>query len=388
MQVEKISETLYKFSLFINDSTVNLGVCIGVDGILLIDTGWAQTAEELNKQVRELDDGIVKLIIITHPHADHIGGRGLLGEEATLIAHKNTSDELAGKYFGLDALPGQELPTITLDNELSLRFNGEDIKIIPAPGHTNSDMAVYFINSGVVFLGDLVLSDTFPPLDLVRGGNTEQYIESIGKLVELLPADVKIITGHGRDYSLVDLREHYQMAVSTAHLIKQGMADGKNAQDMVSEDLLKDWENWSSSQVSSEAWIAQAYESLSDQGKKSISETLTYTIMDKGIEAAIEQYLELKNNQPDSYIFTENELNMLGYQLLWRDMNEAAIEVFKLNVQAYPQSANPYDSLGEAYLASGDEEQAIENYEKAVSIYPNMSSAVDALKKLRPTSED
>nr|NIM94255.1 MBL fold metallo-hydrolase [Anaerolineales bacterium] len=257
MQVEKISETLYKFTLSSNDFTVNLGVCIGVDGILLIDTGWAQTAEELNKRVRELDDGIVKLIIITHHHADHIGGRGLLGEKATLIAHKNARDELAGKYFALDALPGQELPTISLDNELSLRFNGEDIKIIPAPGHTNSDMAVYFINSGVVYLGDLVLSDTFPPLDLARGGNTEQYIESIGKLIELFPADVKLITGHGRDYSLDDLREHYRMTVSTTDLIKLGMDDGKNAQDMVSEDLLKDWANWSSPQVTSEAWIAQ-----------------------------------------------------------------------------------------------------------------------------------
>jgi tetratricopeptide (TPR) repeat protein len=178
------------------------------------------------------------------------------------------------------------------------------------------------------------------------------------------------------------------MTVSTTDLIKQGMADGKNAQDMVSEDLLKDWVNWGSNQVTSEAWTTQAYESLSDQGKKSISEALTYTIMNKGIEAAIEQYVELKNNQADAYIFTENDLNMLGYQLLWRDMNEASIEVFKLNIQAYPQSANPYDSLGEAYLASGDDEHAIENYEKAVSLDPNMPSAVDALKKLRPTSED
>lgn len=388
MQVEKISETLYKFTLSIGDFTVNLGVCIGVDGLLLIDTGWAQTAEELFKKVGELADGIVKLIIITHHHPDHIGGRGLLGEKATLIAHKNARDELAGKYFGLDALPGQELPIITLENELSLRFNREDIKIIPVPGHTNSDLAVYFFNSGVVYLGDLVLSDTFPPLDLARGGNTEQYIESIGKLTEMFPADVKLITGHGRDYTLDDLREHYHMTVSTTDLIKQGMADGKDAQDMVSDDLLKDWANWSTTQVASKDWITQAYESLSDQGKKPISETLTYTIMDKSIEAAIEQYKDLKNNQPDSYIFAEDELNMLGYQLLWRDMKEAAIEVFKLNIQGYPQSANPYDSLGETYLASGDEKLAIENYEKAVSLDPNMLSAVDALKKLRSTSKD
>lgn len=388
MQVEKISDTLHKFTLSIDEFTVNLVVCIGGDGLLLVDAGWAQTAEELNRRVRELDDGSVKLVIITHHHGDHIGGRGLLGENAILIAHKNTRDELAGKYYALDALPGQELPAITLESELSLCFNGEDIKIIPAPGHTDSDMAVYFINSGVVCLGDLVLSDTFPPLDLARGGNAEQYIENIGKLIEQFPADVKLITGHGRDYTLGDLREHYRMAVSTTDLIKQGMTAGKNAQDMVSEDILKDWAKWGSPQVTSETWITQAYESLSGQGRKSISETLTYTIMDKGIEAAIEQYQELKNNQPDSYNFTENELNMLGYQLLWRDMNEAAIEVFKINIQAYPQSANPYDSLGEAYMASGVDVLAIENFEKALSIDPHLPSANEALKKLKPTSKE
>jgi tetratricopeptide (TPR) repeat protein len=178
------------------------------------------------------------------------------------------------------------------------------------------------------------------------------------------------------------------MAVSTTDLIKQGMVDGKNAQDMVSEELLKDWAKWSTPQVTSEAWITQAYESLSDQGKKSISETLTYTIMDQGIDAAIEQYQDLKKHQPDSYNFAENELNMLGYQLLWRDMNDAAIEVFKLNTQVYPGSANPYDSLGEAYMVSGIDELAIESFEKALSINPDMYSAIDALKKLKPASED
>jgi cyclase len=388
VQVEKITEKLHKITLSANDFTVNVGVCTGVDGLLVIDTGWPQTAEELNNQVKALDDGRVKLIIITHHHADHIGGRGLLGEDTILIAHENARDELAGKYYGLEALPGQELPIITLDKELSLRFNREDIKLIPAPGHTHSDVVVYFVHSGVAFLGDVVLSDTFPPLDFSRGGDAEQYVESMGKLIEFFPTDVKLITGHGRDYSMDDLREHHRMATSTVNLIKQGMTDGKSAQDMISEDLLKDWEDWNRPQVTSETWITQVVESLSGQGKKPISEALTYTIMDRGIEAAMEQYTELKTNQPDSYTFGENELNMLGYQLLWREMNEAAIEIFKLNIQAYPQSANPYDSLGEAYQTIGDEEHAIEMYEKAVSIDPNLTPSVEALKKLKGSGDE
>ena len=110
--------------------------------------------------------------------------------------------------------------------------------------------------------------------------------------------------------------------------------------------------------------------------------------MEKGIEAAIEQYHDLKKSQPDAFDFGENVLNMLGYQLLWRNMKEAAIEVHKLNIEANPDSANPYDSLGETYETSEQVELAIEAYEKALERNPEMPSAIEALERLRATSEE
>lgn len=386
MQVEKLSETLSKFTLSQSDFTVNLVVSIGPDGILLVDTGWAVTAEDLKKKIEELSDGLIKLIIFTHQHGDHIGGRGVLGENATLISHKNTKDELAGKYYALDPLPGQELPLIALEDELSLRFNGEDIQIIPAPGHTHSDMVVYFIDSGVVHMGDLLFSDTFPVMFPAWGGDADQYLKTISRLIEKFPADVKLIAGHGRDYSLDDLKKQYQMAVNTTDLIKQAIEDGKNAQEMIEEELLREWGNWNSSNISSTDCITNVYESLTKGARKNISEPLTHTIMESGIETAIEQYQDLKANQPDAYSFDENDLNMLGYQLLWREMNQAAIEIQKLNIEEYPDSANPYDSLGEAYEVTGKVTLAIESYEKALEINPEMPSAIEALKKLRAAS--
>ena len=385
MQVEKLSDTLTRFSLSSTDNgfTVNLIASIGRDGILLVDTGWAHTAEELNAKIRELNDDTIKLIILTHQHGDHIGGRAVLGKDATLIAHKSIKDELAGKYFALDSLPGRELPLIVLENELSLCFNGEDIRIIPAPGHTQGDMVVYFVDSGVVCMGDLLFSDTYPAVFPAYGGNVDHFLETLEWLMDLFPADVKYIAGHGHDCSLEDLKAYHQMTVGTIGLIKQGMADGKTAKDMVAEDILKDWELWNSANVSSEDWITQVTESLSGGPKKSIAEPLTHTIVEKGVTVAIEQYHELKKTQPDAYNFGEHELNMLGYQLLWRNMTEAALEVFKLNAQAYPSSANPYDSLGDAYEASGELALAIQSYEKALEIDPGMPSVIEALKRLR-----
>jgi glyoxylase-like metal-dependent hydrolase (beta-lactamase superfamily II) len=387
VKVEKITGTLHKLSFALNDladaMTVNMVASIGTDGILLVDAGWEQTSEKVYARLRELDDGPVKLIIITHPHLDHHGGKGIFKEQATLIAHENARDDLNGEYYALGPLSGQDMATIEVGDELSLRFNGEDIRIIHAPGHTHSDMIVWFEGSGVVCLGDLILADRYPPLDLARGGDAIEYAECLAKLLDLLPADIRMITGHGRDYTSGDLKEHHQMTVATIELVKKGIAEGKDAQAMVEQAILKDWKKWDSPEVSSELWITQAFQSLSDQPRNSISEPLSLTIVEKGIEAALDQYRELKESQPGDYNFGENELNMLGYQLLWRDMTDAAVKVFKLNIEAYPQSANPYDSLGEAYVAIGNKKLAIESYEKALAMNPEFPSSIAALERLK-----
>jgi cytochrome c-type biogenesis protein CcmH/NrfG len=59
-----------------------------------------------------------------------------------------------------------------------------------------------------------------------------------------------------------------------------------------------------------------------------------------------------------------------------------AIEIFKLNVEAYPQGFNTYDSLGEAYMVNGDKELAIQNYKKSLELNPQNSNATAMLKKL------
>jgi tetratricopeptide (TPR) repeat protein len=83
------------------------------------------------------------------------------------------------------------------------------------------------------------------------------------------------------------------------------------------------------------------------------------------------------------YALEENELNGLGYQLLQEGKTKEAIEVFTLNVAAYPKSWNVYDSLGEAYMNDGDKKLAILNYERSLELNASNAGAVEALKKLK-----
>jgi tetratricopeptide (TPR) repeat protein len=123
------------------------------------------------------------------------------------------------------------------------------------------------------------------------------------------------------------------------------------------------------------------YDQPYEAPKLSIAETLRPTA-NRDVAAAIKQYRDLKASRNREYDFSEGELNALGYQLLQAKKVAEAIEIFKLNVEAYPSAPNPYDSLGEAYLAHGDKELAITNYKKAVELDPKNTNAARVLASL------
>jgi len=128
------------------------------------------------------------------------------------------------------------------------------------------------------------------------------------------------------------------------------------------------------------SWVPNVKAAL--DSRQSIAQTLSATIASSGIEAAAKQYRELKAAAPATYNFDENELNNLGYQLIRANKFKEAIRIFQLNVEAYPQSSNVYDSLAEGYMDDGDKAQAVANYQKSLQLNPKNRNAVLMLRKL------
>src|SRR2546430_3920138 len=125
------------------------------------------------------------------------------------------------------------------------------------------------------------------------------------------------------------------------------------------------------------------YDQPYESPKRSIAETLMKTILQKDVAAAVKQYRELKAGSTASeYDFGEMELNRLGYRLLQTKKVAEAIEIFKLNVEVYPQSSNVYDSLGEGYKVHGDRELAIANYKKSLELDPKTTNPTAKLAAL------
>jgi hypothetical protein len=132
--------------------------------------------------------------------------------------------------------------------------------------------------------------------------------------------------------------------------------------------------------VATAVWVPQVKAGFDP--RKSIAETLSATIASGGTEQAVQQYRDLKAAAPTTYNFDEGELNNLGYQLIRANKLTEALRILQLNVEAYPQSSNVYDSLGEAYLDDGNKPLAIANYQKSLQLNPKNGNAVKMLQKL------
>jgi len=124
------------------------------------------------------------------------------------------------------------------------------------------------------------------------------------------------------------------------------------------------------------------YDMPADPIKRAIISVIGPISASQGGQAAAAKYRELRANSRDHYRWDEGDINVLGYELLGTGRTKDAIEIFKLNVETYPESANTYDSLAEAYMNDGQKELAITNYRKSVELNPKNEGGIEALKKL------
>ena len=98
---------------------------------------------------------------------------------------------------------------------------------------------------------------------------------------------------------------------------------------------------------------------------------------------AVEIFREARKSDPNAFLFPEALVNQAAYERIGAGAAREAIELCRLNAEAYPASANAYDSLAEAYMTSGSKRLAIRNYEQSLKLNPKNENAVAMLKKLR-----
>jgi glyoxylase-like metal-dependent hydrolase (beta-lactamase superfamily II) len=266
MKATKVAGNVY----MLEGAGGNIGVSVGDDGLLIVDDQFAPLADKIRAALKGLADKKLRFILNTHWHGDHTGSNVAFGPEATIIAHDNVRKRLATEQKSTvfnsttPASPKEALPVITFDQSLSVHFNGEDIRAIHFPhGHTDGDSVIFFSASNVVHLGDDFFAGRFPFVDLESGGSVEGLVKNIGELVNKIPADAKLIPGHGPISTLDDLKSYHRMLQQTTEIVRGKITAGKTLDQIKTEGLPDEWKPWGTGFIKTDRWVETIYKSLS-----------------------------------------------------------------------------------------------------------------------------
>jgi cyclase len=256
--VTKINDSTYK--LYVSDY-VYMYAFTGPDGTLLIDTGYKVNEAKLKKTLAELKCADVKYVINTHSNGDHTGGNHFFPAAAIIAHEKCRANLMKDKNF-----PSAGLPNLTFDEAITLHLNSEEIRVIAMPGgHTNGDVIIYFVKANIVFLGDMIVADTFPVIWLEGFEDTgvQKLVDNLRKTIRTFPDDVKIISSHGRDYSKDDLIGYFLMVTQTIALVRAEILKGKNLEEIQKQDVLRKYRSYDSERfpfINADFWIKTIYQ--------------------------------------------------------------------------------------------------------------------------------
>ncbi len=271
IKVTKVSGNIY----MLEGEGGNIAASVGDDGIVIVDDQYAPLADKIQAALKNLKitDKPVRFIINTHYHGDHTGGNvPFANSGSTIIAQDNVRKRLEsggtagnGGSVKMEVKPAEKaaLPIITFEHDVTVHLNGEDIRALHFPaGHTDGDSVIFFPKNNVVHMGDDFVRYGFPFIDVASGGSVQGMISAMEKAMAQLPADVKVIPGHGDLSNLDDVRSFVKMLKETSAVVEKALSEHKTLEQMEKEKILAPWEKWSGDFIKTDAFIETLYNSL------------------------------------------------------------------------------------------------------------------------------
>ncbi len=246
----------------------NIGAIVGQQGILIIDDDYRVVGEKLRAALKDLGSVTPKFIVNTHWHGDHTEGNELFGKDSIIISHDNVRKRLmqTNTVFGQAVPPLASIgwPMLTYAESITIHFDDEDIRAEHYPnGHTDGDSVIFFAKANVVHMGDDFFAGRFPFVDLDSGGSVQGMINNVTALIAKIPADAKIIPGHGPLCTLDDLKIYQQTLTDTAKIVQDAMTKKKTLDEIKKAGLPDKYKEFGSGFIKTDAWIETVYKSYS-----------------------------------------------------------------------------------------------------------------------------
>jgi glyoxylase-like metal-dependent hydrolase (beta-lactamase superfamily II) len=234
VRIQKASGSVYMADCVNGFGGGNVAASIGPDGILLVDDMYSGMVPKLQQALRTVRPLPIRIVVNTHFHGDHIQGNNILGVTATIIGHENVL-----KRVNAGPTPAM-YPMVTFRDELTVWFNGENVRILHLPNsHTDSDAIVFFETSKVLHMGDLFFVGMLPAVYREGGGDIKQLIASLHRVLTTFPADTKLIPGHGELATMNDLGTYVTMLEETVAAAENGIRRKKTALEIENDPAIR-----------------------------------------------------------------------------------------------------------------------------------------------------
>jgi cyclase len=270
----------------------NVAVQIGDSGVLVVNAGLAQNSDRLIAAIRKISDKPLQYIIDTCTHPDQTGGNEAVrkigititganvtgdiadaGQGAQIIAHENVLNRLSAPTGQKAVAPAGAWPTDTYTSgQKEVYFNEEPVEVRWQPAaHTDGDSLVIFRRSDVVATGDIFTTDSYPFIDVERGGGIQGEIDALNNIIDIaIPKHEEeggtyIIPGHGRICDEFDVVEYRDMVTIVRDRVQNAIKKHMTLEQIRAAGFTKDYDaRWSAKEGpgTADSFVTSIYRSL------------------------------------------------------------------------------------------------------------------------------
>ena len=273
VDVLRIRSNVYAFRSNSQKGNPNGTALVGRDGTVLVDTSFSALGATLRGRIASLG-GSVRLIINTAWHGDHTAANEHFIPEPIIAARSAARRRLLTQDIFDDGgrpILREAVPRLTFDQPVTFDYNDEEIRAIPMPnGHTDGDLIVYFVRSNVLAVGDYLLMERWPVIDVEKNGaSLRGYLENIRWITESFPNDVTVVPGHSAFWpdafhvaTLSDLGDFRSELLASIELVRGYIDAGLPLAEASRRGLPERFARYDLRPrfISQEGWIEKVYE--------------------------------------------------------------------------------------------------------------------------------
>jgi len=247
-----------------------IGWLINSDGLLVVDSQFADTAPNLLAGLKERSPRQIDVLINSHHHPDHTGGNGVLRSAKQIVAHARSKENQRAQAERAKA--ETTLPDITFPDTWSVKLGDETVRARHwGPAHTGGDAAIHFEQANIVHLGDLLNNRGYPNVDAPAGASVHGWIQVLEKMAPAYPADALYVYGHaeaghpfiGTRPDLLYQRDYFTAVIEMARRLRK---EGKTKEELAKVDVLPRFEHFGGTKSRLGLALTIAYDELAKVG--------------------------------------------------------------------------------------------------------------------------